>query len=55
MQKQVNLHKRILLPHFLFVECRNPPGTANTNISYEQLPVTKKAVSCVREKKEVVL
>ena len=38
-------------PTFLLVESRNPPDTANTNSSHEQLLVTKKAVGCVREKR----
>ena len=29
-------------PTFLPVEIRNPPDTAHTNSSHEQLPVTKK-------------
>ena len=32
------------------MESGNPPDTAHTNISYEQLLVSKKAVGCVREK-----
>ena len=47
--KTVQIVKRILLPHFLLVESRNSPDTAHTNSSREQLPVTKKAVSCVWE------
>ncbi len=37
-------------PTFFTCESKYPPDTAHTNSSREQLPVTKKAVGCVREK-----
>ena len=40
--KTVCFAYRILLPHLSLVESRNLPDTAHTNISIEQLPVTKK-------------
>ena len=43
-------------PTFLLVESKNPPDTAHTNSSREQLLVTKKAVGCVPiKKKEMIL
>ena len=36
-------------PTFFTWDSRNPSDTAHTNSSYEQLPVMKNAVGCVRE------
>ena len=43
-------------PTFLLVESRNPPDTANTNISYAQVTRNEKSCRlCPRKKKEMVL
>ena len=41
--------KKDTAPTFFTWESKYPPDTAHTNISIEQLPVTKKAVGCVRD------